>query len=412
MLDARSAQFSTRLLAGFLAFFALTGPLSPALFADEDIFAQVTSKAGGAFAPLEERDTFFYPEPMDPEPLGDRMPAILVHGFETPDSHKPFDPYRNRHWDQMRTDPYYKHLFRRIKFYIFTYRPYRALPELAAELREALHAEVLPEMPAHRKMFFFGISAGALVSRYAASDPEITPRVSYIFSMNGANRGSVLASLATAKPSIKKKVGWVLGWMLSKKTKGVKLTPGIKSLAFDNYDGSVDETTEKEHGILVNHSLRHFNATDPNRHKVICYFGRPGWRKRNSLPLTKAILKKIHPSWTTVDPIIHNQSGLFLGAPLIGRRLFEKTDHWGIGAPRIRRRIFQDLEIAVRGARASEQRGPEIPRASLETPVGLQDLAPRANSRRPGFLYLAPLVQEAPKSYPFNYGMDEVEVID
>lgn len=308
-------------------------------------------------APPGLKDWIFQADPLDPEPLGGRIPVILVHGFESALSHLPFDPARSRHWDRFRSDYRYPGLFAKMKFYTFDFRPWADVRELAHFLVESMVAEVLPAMAPDQELIFMGISAGSLISRHAAVDPRIRPRVANIFSLNGANRGSALASLAKTNGRLVEKLGLVLWRLMRWSRKSVAVSPGVVSLAYDNFDGVITPKMQQRYGILVNPDLKAFNESDPNREKMVVYanrpksqFGRGRYGVENWLRVR--VLTRVHKSFRSADPILHHKSSLFEGAPVALRKVFPGYDHWQLNEIPVVNEMFKDLAATAQGIQA------------------------------------------------------------
>ncbi len=310
--------------------------------------ASIYSKAAPSPQAPGTKDYLLRPDPVDRAPLGDRTPVILVHGFDSTVPHLPFNPRHSRNWDRFRADYRYPEAFAQFKFYRFDYRPWRHLREVGADLSEEVVQQILPELAEHQSIVFMGISAGALISRYGASDPRIHPRVIDIFTINGANRGSVIASLAQVNGKIWRAVGPHYALLLNHSRKGTVISPGTMSLAYDNFDGTLPRKAVRKYGITENTELRHFNETDPNLGKITAYHAVPktlfGKGKFGLEPwLRMRIVSKLHKSFKTVDPLVHDRSGFLAGAKIRRRRIFKGYDHFDYGAPPVIKALFADL---------------------------------------------------------------------
>jgi hypothetical protein len=304
-------------------------------------------------APQGEVEHAFFPDPTDVSPLGERIPLILVHGFDTDQSHLPFDPALNNHWDSFRFSDDYTRLRSSMKPYIFTYRPFADMRETGSWLAAEVRDQVLPDLPAGRRIVVMSISGGALVSRYAFAEEDLIPKVAYILTLNGANRGSVLASMIRVKRSIRKRIGWGYAALLRWSRRGKEPTPGLLSLTYDNFDGTIRKEDEERHGVVVNHALREFNRTDPNRHKLITYQNKPNWLIGRGAygvdySLRRHILSNMHSTWATADPVIHKRSGLLAGVGLIRRRFFTGLDHYSLNDDQVMSRLVEDLGEIIR----------------------------------------------------------------
>lgn len=316
----------------------------------------LAAAGGAAAAPAAATDHLLYPDPMDEAPLGDRIPVVLTPGYRADQAAEPFDPERNRDLDPIRHHPRYLEAMARCKFYLFQYRSWQAYPDLGAHLAEALVAQVLPEAPAATPVVFLGYSAGALACRYAAADPRLVPRTLAILTLAGAHRGAVTSSILRANAKVQPRIGWAMWKLFDHFRQGVPETPAELSLAYDNFDGSIDAFMLEQAGLRENPALRDFNQTDPNLGKIVAYMSRNRslWRRSWNDEVRRRVVASFHPSWSTADPIVHFESGAFVGAPIAARRLFEDETHASLlSLPALHQALFDDLEALVsQGTRA------------------------------------------------------------
>lgn len=294
-------------------------------------------------------ETALLPDPHDPRPVGPRTPVVLVHGFDTDHTPLPFCPRRNDHWDPFLASAAAARHRQSFAFFVFHYRPYAALEDVGASLAARLRDELLPGLDDDRPLVFCAISAGAQVSRFAAAEPDLVPRTRAVLTLNGAHRGVPLVSLLYGNPRLGRRIGRVLSYLLRQGRGTRVLCPGLRSLAFDNFDGSISEACEAESEVLINHRLREFNARDPNLAKVTALQARAGrFLRGGRFPfenqLRRIMLRRYHQNWGDVDPLVHLDSGLLRGARIAGRRILEGLDHWGVQHPRMLAALDEELD--------------------------------------------------------------------
>lgn len=302
----------------------------------------------GAAPDAAGRQFLLREDPGDPAPLGTRTPLVLVHGFDTDHTPLPFSVGRNDHWDPFRREDRQARHRDHYKPFVFEYRPFLALEEIGRGLAEALRAELLPRLAADRKVVFGAISAGALVTRYAAAERDLVDRTEAILTLNGANRGVPLVSLLFGNARLGARIGRVFSYLL-RQGRGTKvLSPGLRSLAFDNFDDSISARCEEEFEVLVNHPLRRFNEEDPNLGKITAFQARArGVLRGGRFPfenhMRRVMLRRYSPTWADVDPLVHLDSGLLRGAEIASRRVFDDLDHWGIQEPPVLDALDEEL---------------------------------------------------------------------
>lgn len=278
--------------------------------------------------PFDE-DQLLFEDPADPEPRGQRAVVVMVHGYQDSHSGLPYDPQRNQSWSPLRRHPAFARLREVADPMVFSWRPYRSLPEQGARLAEALVQRFYTggEPP---KLLFLAYSAGALISRHAAADPRLVPHVEGLVTLAGAHRGSVAgAALRAVGRGVRKALGWWKSKLLATTRKAHPITPALVSLGYDDFDGTMPDGIE---GLEPNLSLREFNERDPNRHKIIAYAGRNKrlWGRgllKVEREIHRRVLATFAESWGTADPIVHEASALFEGAPIRARRRFPGRDH-------------------------------------------------------------------------------------
>jgi hypothetical protein len=117
--------------------------------------------------------------------------------------------------------------------------------------------------------------------------------------------------------------------------------------------------------VRLNPELAAFNAADPNVAKVIAYQGRVGrfWtRGRGGLEaeVRRRILGAFCRVWADADPLVDTASGLFVGAPLLGRRVLAGVEHGEIVRhPAALGLLTRDLGDLARAALALAQQSPD-----------------------------------------------------
>lgn len=261
-----------------------------------------------------------------------------------------------------------------LKLFYYNYRPVKPFPELAAEFADQLVERLLTGPDAARKVILVAHSAGTLMSRYAAADPRIQPRVAGIFTLAGIHRGSVQASLVTAR-GLEERPGLTPGDLeLLEELRGeLGVDPRIthpdpaerlpceddptcavlESIAYDNFDGSITPEDQSRYGMMVNQTLAAFNESDPNLDRIYAYhafitdlgtelerrpllgriFGSRNAEPRQEVPTQseteRRLLEAIHPGWSTADPLVTWESGIFEDSTteLAGQVRFENINH-------------------------------------------------------------------------------------
>jgi hypothetical protein len=320
--------------------------------------------------PAGAQDYLLWADPLDPDPLAGRIALALVHGYRADDQDLPFAPSNNREFDTIRRLLRGPTLRRRFKPYLFSYRPHRAYPEVAVDLAGELRGLLGPPDRGTR-LVVVANSGGAIAARYACADARLAPRVAGIITLSGANRGAVAASLVPANRSLRHRVGWLRWKLLQSAVRDIRVTPGLRSLAYDDYDGSIGGVLRDTAGVATNPTLRDFNDQDPNLDRLITYFGyrrillrrgRRLWGIENQVH--RELLRSVHESWGSADPLVHRASALLLGRPVLRRREFPGVDHAELAsAPAILEALSEDLLEVARADRGRLIQG-QVERAS------------------------------------------------
>lgn len=321
-------------------------------------------------------DFRFFPSRLDVDaegrqrPLGDRVPVVVVHGYSRWYVTL-LDLAMGRTWSGLRAalgrarqDPALS--LDDVKIYYYGYRPTKPYPELAAEMADRVIPELFgDDAPAERKVIFLAHSAGTLMSRYTAADPRLEGRVAGILTLAGIHRGSVQASLVTARnllrrPGVTREHVALLDSIRRANVVDPRVyaedpeariacddDPSCRvlaSLAFDNYDGSIRDQDIRDFGFLANDALRAFHRLDPNVGRIYAFhadvatfgtveqaapvgerlggflgFGAGRERPRPQVPTDEEAERRaiaaIHPAWANADPLVTYQSGTFQDAP-------------------------------------------------------------------------------------------------
>lgn len=343
---------------------------------------------GGAVDPLDTRPSLKPYPPGGPEadvhPLKGRVAVVLVHGYGKP--YVNFTGFAGAFTWTGFLNAWKKSLPEGsgtedgpagpAKLYHYVYRPVRPYPEMAAELADHLVDELLTGPDAARQLVLVAHSAGTLMSRYAAADPRISPKVAGIFTLAGIHHGSVQASLVTAY-GLEARPGMTPARLalLDELRGGLGLDPRVhspdpatripcaadatcavlESIAFDNFDGSISDEDQQRYGMMVNTSLAEFNRDDALASRVYAYHGEitdlgmeaPGrpllgriFGRRNQEPTEEApqptqeeaerrLLEALNPAWSTADPLVTYGSGFYQGSPeeVAARFGFKNVNH-------------------------------------------------------------------------------------
>jgi hypothetical protein len=371
--------------------------------------------------PPPATEYFFFPDAGDVDdqgrqrPLGDRIPVVLVHGYS--------QYYRSAlafaggyTWRGFRsalgrarrrqaaegeaaqavppgprlasTDT--------MKVYYYHYRPDAEYPVLAAAFADRLAEGLLGQLGA-RKVIFMAHSAGTLMSRYAAADPRIQPRVAGILTLAGVHRGSVQASLVAARDLTRRpRVTAQHARLLEQARRQEGVHPRvaatdparriacsddrscrvIASLAFDNFDGSITKADRDDFGIIANDALRTFNEKDPNLSRIYAYHGdvtdlgtevptlsrlNP-FQEAKPVPTAEESLRRavaaVNPAWSNADPVVSRASGTFADSrcELGGCRTFRNVEHVAILTDaQVMDRAVHDLRVLAWTAQRDQE---------------------------------------------------------
>jgi hypothetical protein len=270
---------------------------------------------------------------LDTAPLGSRHMLVLVHGKTNQDvGGTEHHVSKIDLWKPLRTSPDYARLRQRYKPYMYLYPTYRACRDNGVELARLIRAATGPDT----KVAMVSHSMGAQVMRYAAAAAELSGRTAVLVSMAGAHRGSILASLMFANDHVIDRIGpfW---WAVLKFGQWTEPdTPGLRSTAWDNHDGSVGADEAERYALVLNPDLARFNATDPNVSRLACLHGDvhslagkgPFW----GIPweVVRRGAAAFHPVFGNADPLIPLASGLLEGAAPHESMTWPNFDHTDI----------------------------------------------------------------------------------
>jgi hypothetical protein len=289
------------------------------------------------------------PEPDDPAPIGDRIAVVLTHGFASTHSALPFDPDRNRDFDAFRALPEYRRSFHSFKYYLFSYRPWADYRDIGTMLAREIDRVIVRQAPADVPLVLVGRSGGAVPTRYAAAEPSVRRRLLGMINLCGAMRGSVGVSLLFANGRVAERIGIPAYLVLRLAQRDHPASPGMRSLAFDNFDGTIDGAALARYGMLQNVALREFNARSSDSSRIIAYQGDVrtlwGWGDHGVQDeIYRRVLASFHPSWGTADPLVHRPSGTLAGHSLLATRLLPGRHHSEVLTdPALMRTILLDL---------------------------------------------------------------------
>ena len=294
-------------------------------------------------------------DPADPAPLGDRVPVILIHGYDGSITTLPFDVHRDRTFEKFMRSPGYRAIQDRVKFYRFAYRPFMALEELGSRFAAVLLRE-FPD-PA-RPILFVCHSAGGLVTRYAAADPRLRDRVPGIITLATPHHGSVSASILAANGNVSERLGCLDALLMRRSQRGTADTPALHSLFIDNLDGRLSPAAQAHFNMKVNTALAAFNQRDPNAGKIYAYMGEVHhlWGRYTlgiAGELHRRALGQFDRAWSTADPVVHLTSGIFAGAHVAAVRVFKGRSHTELKEdPEVLASVLADLRALCRAALA------------------------------------------------------------
>jgi pimeloyl-ACP methyl ester carboxylesterase len=297
----------------------LTGPV--------EVFAVDLSNAiERVMAPLLMED------PLDTAPLGERRPLIYVHGK---DNHDLTDDHHHDSkitiWRGIRNHPDYASLLKIYKPYLYQYPTYRSTRDNGGDLVRLVEERLGAQGPG--RIVVIGHSMGGLVLRQAMSQRGFGEKVGLAITSSSPHHGTIAASLVYANGRVGERIGpfWTL--VLRYGASGEPDTPGLRDLAWDNFDGGITSADELRYGLPVNRELARFNADWPFKDKLVCLMGNIHNLLGHStfFGLIDEMFRRGQESWGSrygnADPLVTLDSGSFAGAQVRDRVSFENFDH-------------------------------------------------------------------------------------
>jgi pimeloyl-ACP methyl ester carboxylesterase len=298
------------------------------------------------------------PDPLDRAALGSRNALVLVHGLSLRDSEDPdqIHPYKAATWDTFR-QKMPASLRTNYKAYMFLY-PTRQGPrppgqELSRQIQQLLRTDGSPGA----RVGLVGHSMGGLTIRHAMNANQLGEKVTTAITLATPHHGSPVASVISANDRIRDKIGW-LRWIALKGLLALSPRPhAIEELAYDNANHELDPTQAKDMGFKINDQLLRFNQEDHYLDRVTACMvdlrqtTRPFsmWRPLRYIP--PYILSPIAPSFGSLDPVVHFESGNCDGMR-VGRRMdVTGVDHMNIYEDSaVLDRVYDRLAEAARPA--------------------------------------------------------------
>ncbi|MFQ6090001.1 MAG: esterase/lipase family protein [Candidatus Bipolaricaulia bacterium] len=324
----------------------------------------------------------------DSQPLGDRIPLILIHGWIGECSGG------KQGWENVIARIKRGGGFALFKVYRFIY-PSRwlSLEQAGRALEEAIAAK--PELHA-RRLLLIGHSRGGLVARTWMEFDGGGERTIRLITLATPHHGSPLASLlAIFDGGLKGRVKDDLKRIFNLGRHSDLLLSGAKLLAslgyqlffgiddrslldmrWDNYDGLVQEDyaqySERVREALDNLFLQRLNAVTRFDRKIIAYYGylssrAPDWQDpRRALYQWSGELERALPGdfrWN--DGLIPIQSASFAGHEVERRGPFPSMSHIDIrDHPQVLRQLMEDLKRISQDERLRGRTSPREAAAS------------------------------------------------
>lgn len=288
-------------------------------------------------------------DPRDGAPLGERRPLILVHGK---DNHDLSESYHHdaklKPFEGLRSSPDYARIRKLYKPYFFQYPSYRSAAENGAELVR-LAREAFGTRP--ERIAILAHSMGGLVSRRALATGGFAGEVSQVITTSSPHHGALASSLIFANERISERIGAFATLLLRFGKSGEPDTPGLRSVAWDNFDGGISASDAALCAPLVNEELARFNASFTHSGKLVTLMG----DVRNLLwshgiaGVKDEAYRKVQGAWgekyANADPMVCLVSGTFEGAPVKARVVFDNFNHEQIvGSKRAVAAIFRLLQ--------------------------------------------------------------------
>lgn len=258
------------------------------------------------------------PDPLDTAPRGDRGMLVLVHGLDrdTADTTS-HGAGKTTVWDTLRTTGLRERVSQSYKIFIYRYPTYRTTRENGERLAQLIR-QVEPDLP-ERQLALCAHSMGGQVARYAAAAPELAGRVGIVATFAGVHHGTILASMSLASWHIIERIGPVWYAVLKGGSLWQPDTPGLRSLCWDNFDGSVTADERERFALPINDELAAFNGRDPNTVRTVTLQGdiQSLSGKGPFFGLAEEIIRRgaatYNPEFANIDPLVPLESGLFQG---------------------------------------------------------------------------------------------------
>lgn len=272
-------------------------------------------------------------DPLDPAPLGDRKPVVLIHGLSSKDLSGEHDPAKLNIWNTLRGQEDYASLFPRYKFYLYRYPTFRHVKENGVSLVQLLEQHVGVTALRERRVILIGHSMGGLVMRWALNHQGFGQYVSHAITGATPHHGAGGASLIYANWRIREKVGLFWATVIRFAKCFQPDSPGLRSLAWDNFDGAIPPGEASRYGLLVNHELRSLNSSDPWLGKYTTLMGnvtslaRPGDLVHRGYDLVRQGQGAYAETFGTSDPLVPLSSGTLEGDSRHEILTYENFDH-------------------------------------------------------------------------------------
>jgi pimeloyl-ACP methyl ester carboxylesterase len=269
----------------------------------------------------------------------ERGTLVLVHGNYWKDAigQKPEPSERAFLFAPFRADPRYEEIRRKYRVFIFQYPTHLDVVQSAAAL--ATHVRnVLPAGVASPDLTVIAHSLGGLVARHALQGADLAGRVRDLITLAAPHHGTVLASLVMANTRIREKVG-LFGLFCQRMSRRVwPITPGLRGMAYDNWDGLIPPGEADRYGIFLNRTL-----AELNRGCRVAQLER--LENRNLFDqVPRVIMGRLNPIYRGLDPLVHFESGMGMGLKVRDRLPLDGLDHETIvTSPKSRDALFDLL---------------------------------------------------------------------
>lgn len=271
-------------------------------------------------------------DPQDQEPLGSRRPLVLVHGK---DNHDLTENYHHgaklETFAKIRAALAPAGVLAHYKPYFFMYPSYRSTAQNGRALVEAVRAKLGPL--AHGRLVAVAHSMGGLVLRHAMATGGFALTVGLAITTSTPHHGAIAASLLYANAHLSERLGALGTLVLRYGGRDEPDTPGLRSLAWDDFDGGITPEEEARYGALVNRELAAFNATWAHGDKLVTLAGDVSTLLGGAtfFGIKDEVYRRTQGAWLprygNADPMVYRESGIFAGANVRERVLFSDFDH-------------------------------------------------------------------------------------